>query len=136
MFSRSKAQAVSLLVATFLVGAALGGLALAAWSDDDDHRRDDRGRERMSYSERLARELDLSPAQRESVEVFLDRQQDAMRDLWQEVGPRFDTLRMQIRTEIMTVLDSAQRARFQDLIARGERRDAERRNGSRGSHEK
>lgn len=136
MFSRSKAQAVSLLVATFLVGAAVGALALSAWPDDDHGERGGRDRERLSYIERLQQELALTPTQRESVEVFLDRRQESMRDLWREVGPRFDSLRVQIRDEIMTVLDSTQQARFRELITRGERRDTERRNGSRGSYER
>ena len=136
MFSRSKLLAVLLLVATLLAGGALGALGWATFGSARPEPGRRPPRERLSYSERLERELQLSPAQRESVDVILERQQEAMRVLWGEVGPRFDSLRTQIRSEIMTQLDSTQQARFHELITRGANRDQERRNGTRGPNEK
>ncbi|NIM49235.1 MAG: periplasmic heavy metal sensor [Gemmatimonadales bacterium] len=119
MFDRSKAKAASLLVAIFVLGVAVGGAALAAWGDNDPGR-SRRPRERVSYTERLRQELSLTTAQRESVEAILERSQESMQQYWREVGPRFDTLRAQVRTEIMAVLSEEQQEAFQQLMARSD----------------
>jgi hypothetical protein len=121
MLNRSKALAASLLAATFLLGIALGGVAMAAWGDDDDDgRRTRRSREHVSYAERLAERLDLTATQQESVAVILERRQEAMHQLWQGVHPQFDSLRLQVRDEILAVLDVEQQAAYEDLIARSD----------------
>lgn len=119
MFNRSKVKAASLLFATFVLGVAVGGVALAAWGENDSGR-SRRPRERVSYTERLQQELSLTAAQRESVEAILERRQEAMRQYWREVGPQFDTLRAQVRTEIMAVLSEEQQEAFQQLMARSD----------------
>jgi hypothetical protein len=119
MGNRSKTLAASLLAATFLLGIAVGGVAMAAWGDDDDGRRS-RSREHASYAERLAERLDLTAAQQESVAKILERRQEAMHQLWQDVHPRLDSLRLQIRDEILAVLDQEQQATYEDLIARSD----------------
>ena len=133
MFNRSIALAVSLLIATFVLGVAVGGGTVAAWGDKPD-RPSRPPRERVSFSERLQQDLDLSVAQRESVEVIMERRQDAMRQMWGEISPRFDSLRQQINQEIMAVLDGGQQTTFEDLIARAD--SARRHRDRRGEHER
>ncbi len=131
MLNRSKSLAASLLVATFVMGVAVGGVALAAWGD----RGEDRGRpprERSSYADILERELSLTAAQRESVDVILARQQQTMTDLWAEIGPRFDSLRVQIRDEISQLLSEDQQTTYQEMITRSERRRGGRDRGNHG----
>jgi hypothetical protein len=128
MFSKSKTLAWSLLAATFLLGVAVGGIAMAAWAGDDA-RRPRREHERMSYSDRLQSELSLTQVQRESVEVILGRREEQMRELWDQMHPQFDTLRAQVRDEITNVLDDQQRARYAEMIAHS---DSVRRHRSRG----
>ncbi len=130
MLNRSKLWAAGLLFATFAVGLAVGGAVSAARGDADGDFREHRGR-RTSYAERLQEDLALQPAQRESVKVILERRQTAMQELWREAAPRFDTLRAQIRGEIMGLLDEAQQARFQELIARSDSARAARGQGGR-----
>jgi hypothetical protein len=74
----------------------------------------------VSYAERLAERLDLSTPQQESVAVILERRQEGMQQLWQDVHPQFDSLRLQIRSEIMAVLDEGQQAAYEELIARSD----------------
>ena len=133
MFNKSKALAVALLVATFVLGAGVGGAAWAALQDDPGPpmRRD---RERPSFAERLERDLRLTPAQRESVDVILDRQQAAMRTIWSEVAPRYDSLRAQIQSDINAVLNEEQRAELQRLEARAD--SARRHREGRGENER
>ncbi|MDH3292313.1 MAG: periplasmic heavy metal sensor [Gemmatimonadota bacterium] len=131
MLNRSKSLAVSLLAATFLLGVAVGGVALAAWGDRGDAP-ERPPRERQSYSDILERELSLTTAQRESVDVILTRRQQAMTDMWAEIGPRFDSLRAQIRVEIAQVLDEEQQGKYQDMITRSERYRGGRERGNHG----
>jgi hypothetical protein len=119
MGTRSKTLAASLLAATFFLGLAVGGVAMAAWGDDDDGRRS-RSRQHASYAERLAERLDLTAVQQESVAVILERRQEIMHQVWQEVHPRLDSLRLQIRDEILAVLDQEQQVAYRDLIARSD----------------
>lgn len=132
MLNRSKTLAASLLAATFLLGIAVGVVGMAAWDDDDGDRRS-RSRERVGYAERLAEQLDLTADQRDSVAAILERRQAAMHQLWQEVHPQFDSLRLQIRRDITALLDDEQRAAYQSLIARSDsvRGDHNRRHGER-----
>ena len=58
------------------------------------------------------------------MQVILDRREGAMRQLWQDIGPRFDSLRGQIREEITAVLDSGQIDTSEDLERRADRRRA------------
>jgi len=119
MFNRSKTLAVALLVATFVLGMTVGGAAWATLKDDTgiQPRRD---HERLSYAERLERDLGLTTAQRESVEVILERRQGAMREMWHEMAPRYDSLRQQLKTEIGALLNEEQREELQRLEARAD----------------
>ena len=116
MFNKSKALAWSLLVATFLLGAVVGGVAMETLGDDYDGRRH-QSRERVSYADRLEAELALTSAQRESVQVILERRGEAMHGLWNEYRPRLDTLRDHIRGEIISLLDEEQREKFSEMVA-------------------
>ena len=128
MLNRSKTWAAGLLAATFVAGVAVGGVASAAWGDNDGGRAEWR-RQRPSYGEHLQQALDLSVEQRLSVDSILQRRQVAMHDLWQEMAPRFDTLRAQIRSDILGTLDEAQREAFDELISKS---DSVRRSRGRG----
>jgi len=134
MFNRSKALAAALLVATFLLGAAVGSVAFAAWGRDNGRRQRPEPRERVSFAERLERDLGLTTAQRESVEVIMQRRDSAMRDVWRQMEPQFNSLRSQINNEILTVLDETQRAAFEQMNARAD--SARRPPDRRGEHDR
>lgn len=142
LFSRSTALAAGLLLATFLVGAAAGGLGVSVLSGDGGRPGPrpsftDRllGREpaRLSYTDRLARELELTDEQWRAVKTILAHRDEQMRALWQEAQPRIDTLRAQVRAEIMQQLNADQRVRYDSMIRDDERRRAERDRGERGA---
>jgi Spy/CpxP family protein refolding chaperone len=133
MLNRSKALAAALLGATFILGAAAGAVGVAAWTDQDRDRRP-RQPERLSFVERLARDLDLTATQRDSVATIVDRRDDAMREVWRDMAPRFDSLRDVINQEILAVLDEEQQAGFEAMLARAD--SARRHRDSRGGHER
>lgn len=130
MLNRSKLLAAGLLLAAFVAGLAVGSAASAAWGDSGRGEALTRDR-RVSYAEHLQTELDLSGAQRESVDQILERRKTQMDAIWREIAPRFDTLRTGIRSEIMQLLDEGQQEAYQALIARSDSLRALRRHGGR-----
>jgi len=129
MLNKSKLWAGLLLLAVFAAGGAIGGVVSAAWgrgaASEAETRRDRSDREdrtRGGYAERLEALLNLSPDQRAEVDSVLARQQRAMRELWEEVNPKFDSLRHEVRVEIMEILDEQQRERYRELVAQSDRR--------------
>ena len=113
----------------------MGTVVSTAWGDRPDPTEERRER-RPRYSERLQSELGLTEAQRESVEVIVRRRQEAMHGIWADMRPRFDTLRLQIRSEVATLLDGDQLATYETMIAKSDSARAAR-NGrdGRGRHD-
>jgi Spy/CpxP family protein refolding chaperone len=70
----------------------------------------------------LRRELDLTPAQQDSVRAIFERHRPQMETLWREMRPRFDSVRAAIDREIAAQLTPAQRSRFEDLMRRMDNR--------------
>lgn len=132
MFNTSKAFAIGLLVAVFLAGMALGA-AGSHWARarSAPPRRDPR----VTYVDRLARDLQLSPVQRDSIAAILRRYDPQMRALFAGVRPQMDSLRAQLRTDIRAQLTLEQQANYQRLMerdrARFSRRDSAAQRGER-----
>jgi Spy/CpxP family protein refolding chaperone len=116
MLKQSSGVAIALLVAAFvaggLVGAGVGGRGgpetLGAGPPFGR-----RGVHRL-----LKRELDLTPAQEDSVRAIFERHRPQMEALWRETRPRFDSLRAGVDSEIGAQLTPPQRARWQDMMRR------------------
>jgi hypothetical protein len=117
MINRSRLWATGLLLAAFGAGIAVGGAGRAALADRDDGPRRE-GERRLSYPERLQRDLGLSDEQRTAVEGILARHQEETREIWAGARTRIDTMRTQIRMEIMNTLDDRQRTIFRNMNAR------------------
>lgn len=131
VIGRSKVWAAAVVAAAFVAGIAVGGAASAALGDRDR----DRGREsnpRLSYIERLDRELRFTPEQRDSVAAILRRHDATTKEIWRESRQRFEQVRAQLRAEIMRVLNEEQRERYRALIARSDSLRAARERGERG----
>jgi hypothetical protein len=72
--------------------------------------------------QRLSRELDLRPDQRERVEAVLKETGQDFARLRAELRPRFQEIRSRSRDRIRTILDGEQQAKFDALSAEWERR--------------
>ncbi len=123
MFNRSKAWALGLLAAVFAAGIG-AGWGLQAWAESHEGARPGGGGRRgpdamVAY---LARELDLTPPQRDSVRAVFSRHRSEMEAIWREVHPRLDSLRAVMNREISAQLAPDQQARYQRLIAELEHR--------------
>ncbi len=117
MLNQSKLLAGALIAATFVAGGLVGGAVKAVASGGEKPRQAERREPRPSYVDRLTSELALTPMQRDSLVMILERREDAMAQIWAETRPRFDSLRAQIRAEIAGLLSGAQRGKYDSLIA-------------------
>lgn len=121
--NRPKLQATGLLLGTFVAGAVVGG-ATAAFAELDFNGGKN---EQPSYIELLEDKLNLTGHQRALAEEFISRYNDESHAIWDDVAPRYDELRANVRSEIMDVLDTDQRTIYEDMIARSDSSRAERR---------
>jgi hypothetical protein len=83
----------------------------------------------------LGRELELTPAQRDSVKTIFARHRPETEALWAQVRPRFDSIKARVRAEIDTQLTQAQRERHQRLIDKAEHHRREREDSTKGKAE-
>jgi Spy/CpxP family protein refolding chaperone len=113
---RSRLAPIMLLVATFALGAFVGGAA-TSFADRRGHARA-HDRPRPSFVERLTKELELTAGQRDSIQVVFDRHQPAMDSLWQRMRPEFESERQLIRNEVTALLTPEQQAKYAALIQR------------------
>lgn len=133
MLNRSKLAAVALLAAVFLAGG------LAGWGGHEATERDERGgkgrRGPDAMVNYLGRELELTPAQRDSVRAIFARHRPETEALWARVRPQFDSIKARVRTEIDAQLTPAQRERHQRLIDKAEHHRRERADSTKGKAE-
>jgi len=131
MFNQSKAFAIGLLAAVLVAGIALG----AAGSHWALAHRAGPPHPNRSYADRLAQQLKLDSAQRDSVAGILRRYDPRMQAIFASVRPQLDSLREQLRADIRAQLTPAQQAAYQQLIdrerARFQRRDSAAQRGDR-----
>lgn len=125
MFNQSKAFAVGLLIAVFVAGIALGS-AGTRWIAQS--RMAAQRAARGGPADRLARELQLTAVQRDSVATILRRYDPQMRTIFATVRPQMDSLRQQLRNDIRAQLTAEQQATYERLMerdrARYSRRDS------------
>jgi len=113
MFSRSKAWAVALLAAVLVAGGAAGWV-VASRSARPFPRM---GRGPDGMAEYLARRLDLSANQRDSVRALIARHHADMQAIWRTVRPRLDSLRAVVNEEVRIQLTPVQQERYTRLLA-------------------
>ena len=94
-------KATLLLLATFTGGALAGGAAVAV-ADRGEERRGHKPHKHDSndHLEYMTRRLDLSTAQRDSVQAILGRYKPKMDSIWRQLGPRFETIKDSISNDI------------------------------------
>jgi len=114
VLDRSTGRALALLAAVFVAGGAAGWGIGSRMSGVRRHSAGD-------PQARLAYLLNLSPAQRESVQAVLERYRDEMQSIWRESRPRVDSLRGIIQAEVYAQLTPVQQDQFRALVALHER---------------
>ncbi|PYO75945.1 MAG: periplasmic heavy metal sensor [Gemmatimonadetes bacterium] len=130
MLKQSPGWAVATLIAIFVAGGLVGwgvgtrvghgrGGSGPGWGRGD---RGGPGGPGGGIHSLLKRELDLTPAQEDSVRAIFARHRPQMEALWREMRPRFDSVRAAINSEISGQLTPAQRTKFQELERRMDER--------------
>ncbi|HEU4648576.1 MAG TPA: periplasmic heavy metal sensor [Gemmatimonadales bacterium] len=120
----SRARAVVLLSATFLVGLVVG-LVGGRWIRRGPFDRPSGRPTPVAMADRLSRRLDLRPEQRDSVRAILERHRPTMDSLWSEFRPRIRAVEESLQREIAAQLDPAQQEKFAKLRERYERMRAQ-----------
>jgi hypothetical protein len=80
---------------------------------------------RKEFLERLDREVNLTPEQRGRIEQIIREGQERNREIWERVSPELRKEIADTRKQIQAVLRPEQRARFDELMKRPQRRAVE-----------
>jgi cell division protein FtsN len=120
---------------TFLVGAVVVGWIVGYASANVLEVRDAHADQRVSYRDRLAKELKLSPEQRIQLDSVLDKRHRDMTAAWEPVRPALDSIRERARDEIREMLAPNQRAIFEQILLE-QRRDNQARNDNKKDDKK
>ena len=118
----SKRIALAFLVGTLAVGW-LVGYASAHLLDVRSAHADTR----VSYRDRLGKELGLSPEQRIQLDSVLDKRHRDMTAAWEPVRPTLDSIRERARDEIREMLSADQRAAFEQFLLEQQRNNEQKR---------
>lgn len=111
---RSRSLALMFLLGALLVGGALGFTADRVLTSD---RCAKSGDNRRSFAW-LTEELHLTSEQSAAVDSIVERRHREMRAVISTVRPQMVAVRDTARQQIRRVLNDAQRARFDELLAR------------------
>jgi hypothetical protein len=133
---RSKGYALMFLLGAFLTGGALGFTVDRVMGGD--HERGRRGGGRAagadSWRARMARELELTPAQQASVDSLMDQKQRQIVALYSPVQPELDSLALAARVisdsthaQIKRLLNPDQQEKLEKMRAAGRHDLAKRR---------
>lgn len=120
--SRSRLGAWALALVLLLVGGAAGA-ALDRLAAGRDRPRGPPAPGEMTA--RLTRELDLSDAQARGVRQIVEARWSALGKLFERIDPEAEAIRKDADDRIRALLDTRQRARFDQQVAEHEQRRAE-----------
>jgi hypothetical protein len=113
---------MTLLIVVLLAGGVMGWVAhqLSTPSQEPAARGVD------ALMSRYTRELNLDAGQQDSVRSILVRRQRETRLIWQDVHPRYESVRSRAKSEIEAQLRPDQKTLFEQLIFEEDRERAER----------
>ena len=105
---RSKQQALMFLLGAVLVGGVLGFSARSMLRDTTDR----------SWTARTAMydDLELTPAQRASMDSVIDEKNRRVDSLLKPVKPQIDSVRANARAQFYRIFTSAQRTKFEARV--------------------
>lgn len=114
------------LVGAFAAGVLGGIFVERSLLHPRKHSRAQRAPDRPPNLEAMARELGLSPEQKESIRQIFERNDGRFKELYTEMHSRLSALRSEIKDEIDAILTPEQKQKMEALIAKhGEKRKRE-----------
>lgn len=111
----------------FLVGALAVGWIVGYASAHVLDVRSAHADTRVSYRDRLGKELGLTPEQRIQLDSVLDKRHRDMTAAWEPVRPTLDSIRERARDEIRDMLSAEQRTAFEQFLHDQKRDDDKKR---------
>jgi hypothetical protein len=80
---------------------------------------------RLEFLRRAQRELDLSPAQRESIDKIIKQSQERTHKLMEPVAPELHAELQRTKEQFLQVLNPSQRMRFEQIVNKKQQRPHE-----------
>src|SRR5437868_11173734 len=114
---RSKQQALMFLLGAVLVGGALGFSADRVFGGDDRH---------WARRTRMYDDLELSQAQRSTMDSLLDDRNCQIANVMRPVKPQLDSVRKSAHQQVLQVLTPAQREKLERRVKEAEQRESAR----------
>lgn len=113
---------------SLLIGVALG-IGFGKWQDQNQCGIPwKKGKNMQQFMvEKLSRELQLNPEQKTQVAAIFAANKPKMKELHQEMRPKFEAIRNSVREQISVLLTPEQQVKFVALQEKMEKRRAERR---------
>jgi Spy/CpxP family protein refolding chaperone len=114
----------ALIVVTFVVGGLAGAAFDRILTGETVRREAPRSEQRAHVID----QVEMTEAQRATIDAILERRSERMKAAWAEISPRLEAITDSARLEIMEVLTPEQRAEYQErLDARIREREVRRR---------
>jgi Spy/CpxP family protein refolding chaperone len=124
---RSKSYALMFLIGAFIAGVAVGVTGDRALSSN---RHDRHGSK--SSADRMAKELDLTPAQRTQFDSIMSRRRTQMREVFKPLRPQLDSLQKigkvisdSTHEQLKRILTPEQGRKLDEMRERGRKEEAE-----------
>lgn len=123
--NRPTRRALGMLLAVFLGGVVVGGLAVLLYNGHNVFG----ARPHPPLRDELTQELQLSPAQRQQLDAILTEARRRWRTLDEQIQRQQQQLRMETRSQIRAILNPEQQKKFDAFLQRldQERRSRQRR---------
>lgn len=128
---RSKSYALMFLLGAFIAGGALGFTADKVVSRDKPNHRGGGGRQSMG---RMAKELDLTPAQRVQVDSIMSNRRRQMHEQFKPFQPQMDSMERigkalsdSTHEQMKRILSPAQQVKLDAMRVKGRKEAAEKR---------
>lgn len=77
--------------------------------------------QRKDFLDKMDRQLDLTPEQRQNIDRVMHDSLDRTRPLWQQIAPQMRDEMRRVREEIRKELTSEQQKKFNDLLKTGKK---------------
>jgi len=106
------------LAGAFAAGALGGILAERNFIHPRQHTRAERGPNHPPDLEEMARELGLSPDQKEGIQQIFAKNDNRFKELYTEMHNRLSALRSEIKNQIDAVLTPEQRQKMEAIISK------------------
>lgn len=112
--NKTRREAALLVIAVFLLGALVGGLATRVWSSHASVRSIPHGPDQLI--EQLSHELQFSPGQLKQVTAIVDETHSQVRSLYAPLDAQREQIRQQARDRIRAVLTPDQKLKFEEFL--------------------